>query len=208
MSLYRTVRSLRGVHNLRPRVPTVFSVFERDPFFARMGSMLNPEMPHFQGYNPHVRTYEGPKSYRIDAEVPGFRKEDLSIEFPKKHFIRIKGKRSISQPAMTELEDATGDYTSHKLADTTDTQETVATGPTTAAEPTASGAESKEVNVAEADGIDVETQRSQTVAFTNQWSLPEDVDIDGVKAKLDHGILSVVLPKRVEPEFDRKVDID
>jgi HSP20 family protein len=171
-----------------------------------MGSMLNPEIPHFQGYNPRVRTYEGPKSYRIDAEVPGFRKEDLSIEFPKKHFIRIKGKRSISRPAETEFEDTTGDYISYNSADTADAQETVAAEPTTAADSAVSSAESKEVKVAEAD--EVETQQSRTVEFTNQWSLPEDVDIDGVKAKLDHGILSVFLPKKVEPEFERKVHID
>src|SRR5947207_10076130 len=110
MSLYRPFASLRGAHLRRPRVNNVFSVFERDPFFARMGSLLNTEMAQFQGYTPRVQTFEGPRAYRIEAEVPGFRKEELSIEFPKKHVIRISGKHRVGGPVMAEIENAAGDF--------------------------------------------------------------------------------------------------
>ena len=39
------------------------------------------------------------------------------------------------------------------------------------------------------------TEGGQQVSFSRQYELPEKVDRDGVKAKLDHGVLTVILPK-------------
>jgi HSP20 family molecular chaperone IbpA len=178
--------------------------------------MLNNEIAQFQAYNPRVETFEGPKSYRIDAEVPGFRKEDLSIEFPKKRLIRIVGKRRVGGPVMTEIENATGDYIPSKSADPIETREAVAaettenSEPTTATESDVGETESKEVRSAEAGGQNqvAKVEQNEEISFTSQWSLPEDVDVEGVKAKLDHGILSIFLPKTVEAEFEKKINID
>lgn len=213
MSLYRPFASLRGAHFLRPRANNVLNIFERDPFFARMGSLLNTEMAKFQGYTPRVQIFEGPKAYRIEAEVPGFRKEDLSIEFPKKRLIRIAGKRRIGGPVMAEVENARGDFIPAESADTIEARNEPSAEPTENVKPTADSAdaqtESKAVKVSEAEEMDVvETEQGQEITFSDQWSLPEDVDIDAVKARLDHGILSVILPKKLEPEFDRKITIE
>lgn len=217
MSLYRTFASLRRAQHLRPKVPSVFNVIERDPFFARLGSMLNTEIARLQEYNPRVQMIEGSKSYRIDAEVPGFRKEELSIEFPKKRFIRIAGKRRVGGPVSTGFENAAGDYIQSNSANLVESKEAASTEatenvePTTTTESSVSEAESKEVKASETEGNFqvTEAEESEEVAFTNQWSLPEDVDIDGVKAKLDHGVLSVFLPKKEEAaEAERKVPIE
>jgi HSP20 family molecular chaperone IbpA len=216
MSLYRTFASLRGAHSLRPRVNTMFSLFERDPFFAKMIPMLNNEIVQFQGYTPRVQTFEGPKSYRIDAEVPGFRKEELSIEFPKKGFIRIAGKRRLGGPELAEVENVASEYNSTEYAAPVESQATSSTEAAKNVEPVAtsksavSGTESKEVKPSEVEEEFqvVGTGRDQEITFSDQWSLPEDVDIDAVKAKLDHGILSVFLPKKAEVEVERKVLIE
>ena len=214
MSFYRPFASIRGAHFLRPRVNNVFNVFERDPFFARMGSLLNTEMAKFQGYTPRVQVFEGPKAYRIEAEVPGFRKEELSIEFPKKRLIRIAGKRRIGGPVMTEVEKAEGDFIPPQSVDPVEARNETSAETTENVEPTTADsapaeAESKAVKGSEADEMDVvKTEQSEEVTFSDQWSLPEDVDIDAVKAKLDHGILSVFLPKKVQAEFDKKITIE
>jgi HSP20 family molecular chaperone IbpA len=52
-----------------------------------MGSILNNELAQFQVYSPSVQTYETAKDYRIEGEVPGFGKEDLTIEFPQNHVL-------------------------------------------------------------------------------------------------------------------------
>lgn len=211
MSLYRPFASLRGAHFLRPRVNNVFDVFERDPFFARMGSLLNAEIAKFQSYTPRVQIFEDPKAYRIEAEVPGFRKEELSIEFPKPHLIRIAGKRHASGPVMAEVEKAQGDFIPHQSTDLIEARNKASTETTenvesTTADSEVADSESKAVKASEAEVV--ETEKSEEITFSDQWSLPEDVDIDAVKAKLDHGILEVILPKRAEAEFDRKILIE
>ena len=178
--------------------------------------MLNNEIAQFQAYNPRVETSESPKSYRIDAEVPGFHKDDLSIEFPKKRLIRIVGKRRVGGPVMMEIENATGNFIPSKSTDLAETRERVAAEAAESIEPTASTessageTESKEVRSPEAGDQNqvAEVEQSEEVSFTSQWSLPEDVDVEGVKAKLDHGILSIFLPKKIEAEFEKKINID
>ena len=215
MSLYRPFAFIRGAHFLRrPRVNNVFDVFERDPFFARMGSLLNAEMAKFQGYTPRVQISEDPKAYRIEAEVPGFRKEELSIEFPKNRVIRIAGKRRVGGPVMEEVEKAAGNFISFQSADMIEAREKASTETAENVEPTTASSEvaeseSKAVKASESERMDiVETEQTQEITFSDQWLLPEDVDVDAVKAKLNHGILTVVLPKKEEAEIDRKVTIE
>ena len=211
MSFYRPFASIRGAHFLRPRVNNVFSVFERDPFFARMGSLLNAEMAKFQGYTPRVQIFEDPKAYRIEAEVPGFRKEELSIEFPKKRLIRIAGKRHVGGPVMAKV---AGDFILSQSADPIEARNEASAETAENIEPIATDSaigegESKAIKASEAEDMDVaKMEQSEEITFSDQWSLPEDVDVDAVKAKLDHGILSVFLPKKEQAEFDRKITIE
>jgi HSP20 family molecular chaperone IbpA len=176
--------------------------------------LLNTEMAKFQGYTPRVQIFEGPKAYRIEAEVPGFRKEELSIEFPKKRLIRIAGKRRMGGPVMAELENAEGDFTPSQSVDPIEARNEASAAAIENVEPSTADsapaeAESRAVKASEAEEMDVvKTEQSEEITFSDQWSLPEDVDIDAVKAKLDHGILSVFLPKKMQAEFDRKITIE
>jgi HSP20 family molecular chaperone IbpA len=208
MSLYR---ALRHAHSLRPRaarVPQLWNVFDRDPFFARMGSILNNELAQFQVYSPRVQAYETAKDYRIEAEVPGFRKEDLTIEFPQNRVLRIAGKKR-SGPVMEEVQKAQGGDGRSTFADSIEAE---ATTESEAANVETAPAESEGKAVEARDAADqqvVEGGRSEEVTFTEQWTLPEDIDLDGVQAKLDHGILNVFLPKKgLTPEVERRINIE
>jgi HSP20 family molecular chaperone IbpA len=208
MSLYR---ALRHAHFLRPRVarvPSLWNVFDRDPFFARMGSILNNELTQFQVYSPRVQTYETPKNYRIEAEVPGFRKEDLTIEFPQNRVLRIAGKKR-SGPVMAEVEKAEGRIATFTATDSVEAIEKTKAEPTILEASPANG-ESKTVEARnENDQQVVQREETEEVTFTEQWTLPEDIDIDGVQARLDHGILNITLPKKGPVhEVERKINIE
>ena len=208
MSLYR---ALRHAHSLRPRVPRVpqlWNVFDRDPFFARMGSILNNELAQFQVYSPRVQTYETTKDYRIEAEVPGFRKEDLTIEFPQNRVLRIVGKRR-SGSVMEELQKAQGGDSGSAFADSVEAEATTESE-TAAAETIPAETQGKAIETRDPTGKQVvESGQSEEVTFTEQWTLPEDIDLDGVQAKLDHGILNVFLPKKAPaPEVERRINIE
>ena len=213
MSFTRALAPFRRAHFLRPRSHDPFtSLFERDPFFAGIAPILNNELASFQRYNfPRVDIKEGPKAYRLEAELPGFRKSDLSIDFLDPRTLRIAGKRHVNQSAMSEADDAAGNEAINEFPNTVDAkapESTESVEPTTT-DKAVTEAQSKDVEAfeAEEDYQVVESDRDQEITFSRQWRLPESVDQDAVKASLDHGILSVVLPK-LKAEAARKVVID
>jgi HSP20 family molecular chaperone IbpA len=212
MSFARALAPLRRAHFLRPRSHDPFtSLFERDPFFAGIAPIFNNELASFQRYNfPRVDIKESPKAYRLEAEVPGFRKSDLSIEFTDPRTLRIAGKRQVSQSSALD-DETTGAQTADEVSNTVDakTPESTKSVESNTSDQAITEAESKEVEAVESeeDYQVVETDRDQEVTFSRQWRLPEPVDQDAVKASLDHGILSVVVPK-LKAEASRKVVID
>jgi HSP20 family protein len=158
-----------------------------------------------------VELKEGPKGYRLEAEVPGFRKSDLSIDFPDPRTLRLTGKRHIRNP---EAEDAAGSETLSDSANTVESKSPEAKEATETVDSSASDAEVTESGNKAVEASDraedlqvVESEFDQEVSFTRQLTLPEGVDLKAVKASLDHGILSVVLPK-LKVEVAQKVVIE
>jgi HSP20 family molecular chaperone IbpA len=152
---------------------------------------------------------EGPKAYRLQAEVPGFRKTDLAIDFPDPRTLRLTGKRHIRGPEMetagSELLSENANTVESKVPEARESTETVQSSASDAA---VDESGSKAVERSSETGEDfqvVESELDEEVSFTRQLTLPEGVDINAVKASLDHGILSVVLPKLKVQEAQRVV---
>src|SRR5579871_6710425 len=191
MSFSRALAPFRRANLLRPRRNNPWDIFERDPFFAGIAPLLNNEVTQFQRYNfPRVDIKENAKAYRLEAEVPGFRKEDISIEFLDPRTLRISGKRHSDR--------APAEETASETSEASNTVEAKQAPPesTEGSEATADQGFKEVSSVESEEGYEVmETEREEEVSFTRQWRLPEGVDQDAVKASLDHGILSIVLPK-------------
>jgi HSP20 family protein len=206
MSMYRALAPFRKAHFLRPRGTSSFTdLFERDPFFAGIAPMLNAEFSPLRYNYPRVNIKESPTAYNLEAEIPGFRRENLSIEFLDSRTLRISGKRGgKAAPAVEETE---GEYAaSEKVADPVASEEAVLTESAKNDTEIPESA-SKDVAQAEEEYQVVETERNEEFSFTRQWWLPEVVDQEAVRASLDHGILSVTLPK-LRAEAARKIIID
>jgi HSP20 family protein len=195
MSLSRVFAPLRASRSfLRPSY-NALNVFDRDPFFARLAPLINSEMADLQGYNsPPVRIRESPTAYRLEAEIPGFRKDDVSIEVVDSRTLRISGTRYINKPDPEETQGETVDTS--KNTDTEATKEPLE-------------ADFKDITPVESEDMYSMTGRdkNQEITFSRQWRLPLGVDQDAVKASLDHGILSIVLPK-LKSEAARKITIE
>jgi len=210
--MYRALAPFRKAHFLRTRGPSsVTDLFERDPFFAGIAPMLNTEFSPLRYNYPCVNIKEGPKAYHLEAEIPGFRKENLSIEFLDSRTLRISGKRGGKaapiEAANETVESTEGEYTvSGQVADSVASEEAVPTE-SVKTDSEISESTSKDVVQAEEDYQVVETERDEEFSFTRQWRLPEGVDQEAVKASLDHGILLVTLPK-LRAEAARKIIID
>src|SRR5262245_47503152 len=90
----------RGGRFLRPgyNTATPLSIFERDPFFAGLAPLINSDLTQFQQYKfPRVDIRESQKTYRIEAEVPGLRKDNIAIEFLDPRVLRVSGRRHLGK---------------------------------------------------------------------------------------------------------------
>jgi HSP20 family molecular chaperone IbpA len=194
---------LRTAHSLfRPRmnlIPRLDSFLEHDPLFSRMRSILNDDFAHFRGYpSLRIKYVEGPKAYRIDAEVPGFRKEDLSVEFLNQRTLRISGQRRSNREVIENPEG--NSHTTLKSADGLEAQESASSE--------APEAGTEKVNASESAETPQTAEAEYEIQITEDVSLPDNIDVSAAKAKLDHGILSLVFPKKVEAEPSQKIIIE
>ena len=106
MSFFRRLAPLRRSLRHWVNVPLT-SVFERDPLFTSIAPIVTREfVPLVPNNFPRAELKEGPKAFRLEADVPGFRKEDLSISFLNDHTIRISGTQRLNKPAAPEAETA------------------------------------------------------------------------------------------------------
>jgi HSP20 family molecular chaperone IbpA len=217
MSLFR-IAPIRFAHSLRPRPNAAFrNLFDHDPFFARFAPILNQPFAPFQGYEFPQRFQladlkEAPKAYHLDLEVPGFRKNELSMDVLDSPLrLRISGTRHTSW-GNPEGETAAGTLSPHKHPDAVETVQTesteAATGESTNAAPDTAitEAEGEPTAVQEAKEV-YDGEGEEDVWFNQSWAIPGPIDKSGIKAKLDHGILKVVIPKK-EGAVEHKVTIE
>jgi HSP20 family molecular chaperone IbpA len=200
------VAPLRTAHSLfRPRmnlIPRLDSFLEHDPLFVRMRSILNDDFAHFRGFpSLRIKYSEGPKAYRIDAEVPGFRKEDLSVEFLNQRTLRITGQRRSNDEVVSELENPQcNNQTTSQQAQTLEAQDKASSETPEAG--------TKDVTAREADEEPQAAETDCEIRITEDVSLPDNIDMSAVKAKLDHGILSLTFPKKGGAEPSPKIVIE
>ncbi|RIA98494.1 HSP20-like chaperone [Glomus cerebriforme] len=127
-------------------------------------------------FRPSVDIIENDKNYVIEAEVPGMKKEDLSVEFLDDGTLIMKGKIEQGTTESTEgmqTIDATSGTTTESTGTTTDV--------ITAAD-----------NVSKPTFWTSERMRGH---FQRSFQFPGKIDPENVKASYKDGLLSVVVPK-------------
>lgn len=128
-------RIFKTVSLLRNSLDGFSSEFDR--VYPWTGAWLGSEIG-----SPKTNLYDLGDSFAVWAEVPGLRKEQLTIKI-QGNYLEVSGDRKFSIP--------TG-YTAHRI-------------------------------------------ERKMKSFTRSFTLPADVDVDKVEARLQDGILHMVLPK-------------
>ncbi|PUU82996.1 HSP20-like chaperone [Tuber borchii] len=133
-------------------------------------------------FSPNFDVRETESAYILEGELPGFHdKSKLNIEFTDPQTLFIKGRLEKS------------------LSDVGDEQE-------------------KEKRKQEVEGKSTDTEVKKeskpklwisertSGEFQRSFTFPVNIDQEGVKASLEHGLLSVMVPKRSQP-VGRKIEI-
>ncbi|CAI2177014.1 10049_t:CDS:1 [Funneliformis geosporum] len=171
------------INRFLPELNRAFTLFD-EPFFTNVARRYPSSLPTLSDrftfpnlYRPNVDVSETDKNYVVEAEVPGMKKEDLSVEFLDDNTLVLKGKIERGAPAEEmRTVDATG----------------VAEGSTT--EPNTTG-EVVEAGGAVIDEPKLWTSERMRGHFQRSFQFPSKIDHENSKASYKDGILSIFVPK-------------
>lgn len=149
----------------------------------RTGSGAGHEVAHWQ---PKFDVRETAATYELYGELPGVSKDNVSIEFPEPQSITVSGKTERTY--------------------TTTTTTTPTTTTTTDGDDDGSKAADQDEQSPDAKDKYWLTERS-IGQFSRSFNFPTRIDTEAVSAKLEDGILRVVVPKAKKHET-RKVTVN
>lgn len=150
-----------------------------------------------RAFSPNFDVHETQHEYILEGEVPGLSdKKNVSIEFTDDKTVLIQGK---IERAVRGWVDEAGNV---KAIEQGEQQKQIEQA----------GDEQKEKQKEQQKQPDAEKRSKYWVSersvgeFSRSFSFPGHVDIDNVKASLEHGILKVVVPK-LEKKSGRKIEV-
>lgn len=213
----------------------LFSLF--DESIAQIQRAQRQARPHFKRpFNPKFDVRETNQAYAVQADVPGFAAEDISIEFlDDGHTLQIKGKtvketrseqpRTVQSATPPETPKAVEQASAEK-SETSSVKSHQATVEDDVEEPANASAvaqqsapQPQEQTVAESSKTAEQPAREQDAdttnliserysgSFTRSFKFPSKVDQEAVRASLKDGILSITLPFARKPE-SRRIQIE
>ncbi|KAL8288506.1 hypothetical protein RB597_000563 [Gaeumannomyces tritici] len=155
-------------------------------------------------WTPKFDLQETPSTYVLHGEFPGVEKKDIHIEFADEQTMSIRGRSErVRTHSSEDVEEATGkDAGKEKEKDSGAQQEP----------------NGKEVTHQDKSKQQVGAQREQRPQlkywvtersfgeFARSFTFPSRVDPSGVVAKLDNGVLNLVVPKAAKPQ-GRKITV-
>jgi HSP20 family molecular chaperone IbpA len=153
-----------------------------------------------RAFSPNFDVHETQHEYILEGELPGLSdKKNVSIEFTDDKTILIQGKIERQMRGWT---DDAGNFKTIEGAEQKKLEQSGGEN---------KGGQEKEKGAGHNDK-EKEKRSKYWVSersvgeFSRSFSFPGHVDVDNVKANLDHGILKVVVPK-LEKKSGRKIEV-
>ncbi|KAK4673563.1 hypothetical protein QC763_114000 [Podospora pseudopauciseta] len=169
-------------------------------------------------FTPKFDISESADAYELHGELPGIAREDLSIEFTDPQTIVIKGKVERTRTAGTPpagllenngqaskaiTESGEDQHPSHKVTVEDEKPEDEKATSTTTVAKTGENKEAATHHKNKQPETKFWLQERSIGEFSRTFSFPSRVELDGVKAGLDNGILTVVVPKAKKPQVHK-----
>jgi len=130
--------------------------------------------------NPKVNLSEDEKNYYIHADVPGLNKDQLKMELSEDHrLITISGERK------TVIDHSNGNENENEPENKESN-------------------ENKKENKKESHNKKYSRVECSYGKFSRTLSIPENVDINSIQAKLENGVLEISIPKLECPNQEPK----
>ncbi|KAI5815712.1 HSP20-like chaperone [Pyronema omphalodes] len=177
---------------------------ELDRATSSTGSSTSASSTHRRAFSPTFDVHETEREYVLEGEFPGLSdKKNINIEFTDDKTILISGKIE------REFKGVKDEQGKGNLIESAEEQKKIEGDKTTAGQED-DKSEKSEKNVEKikekSKGPKYWVSERSVGEFSRSFSFPGHVDIDQVKASLEHGILKIVVPK-MEKKTGRKIEI-
>lgn len=178
--------------------------------FDTYNSTVRPEKSALRSFQPKFDVKETPDTYELHGELAGLEQKDVDIEFTDPQTLTIRGHVEREYTSGTPPSGAI--EASKSGGAITEGGETHKQPPKPTVEDEEAASKDKSVATQQQKNAPQESQSKFWVSersvgdFQRSFSFPTRVDQDGVKASLNKGILSIVVPKAKKHE-SRKIQI-
>jgi HSP20 family protein len=188
-------------HNTAPGFSSLFRLL--DDFDRYAQGPMGETAGALHSFNPRFDITEHEKNYLLQGELPGVPPENVVIEFTDPQTMVIRGhakhERTEGDPSMAPKKLEAGKEQGKIESGEAKQSETAMT-------------EQKEGEKKAEKKEDAKPKAKYWLSersygeFSRVFSFPSAVDQDGVQAKLEHGVLSISVPK-MEKKGTRKIEI-
>lgn len=165
-------------------------------------STAGPSTGNRRAFSPNFDIHETDSAFVLEGELPGLEdKSKINIEFTDDNTLLVRGKveKSITRTSPNTESKAAESKAAEKstpTAEDNNIETQVAQRPN----------DSQKAVGKPADGYRYWVSERSVGEFQRSFSFPGTVDIEAVKASLEHGILKIVVPKK-EVIKGRKIEI-
>ena len=162
-----------------------------------------------RSFTPKFDVREHKESYELQGELPGIDQKDVQIEFADPHTLVVKGhvERNYSSEGAQQARgritgEVTDEHATHK-ATVEDADDENDKSQQKHDDSKGNQVSKKSGNAASSGGPKYWVSERSVGEFHRAFTFPGRVDQDGVKAKLNNGILTVTVPKAAEHKAKR-----
>jgi HSP20 family protein len=141
-------------------------------------------------FSPKINLGEDEKNYYIQADLPGLNKDQVKMELSDdNHFLTISGERE------TVIDNSNDEKEDLKEVKNENEKET---------EKTNNEENKKENKTKNRNNKKYSKMECSYGRFERSFSIPENTDVNAIQAKLENGVLEVILPKIAVPKPEPK----
>ncbi|KAL4975776.1 HSP20-like chaperone [Aspergillus desertorum] len=176
----------------------------------------NKKVTNVRTFAPKFDVYEQGDRYYLDGELPGVDQSNIEIEFTDPQTLVIKGRSERNyhkgQQSEPDADDRSETSSVKSLQPTVEDWDemndaTPAVDPTSASTPKGKAVEKTSSTKSQEPAYKFWASERSIGEFHRTFAFPSRVDQDAVRASLNNGILSVVLPKEPAPQL-KKVRVE
>jgi len=194
----------RGVYNSDPSFTPLFRLLDEFDSYSREAYGTTNERPRHRGrrhaanFNPKFDARETDNAFELYGELPGIERDNINIEFTDPQTLVIRGRSERAYASPTGLVGNGDEQQASTIAEKGEEHTTMRK------DSSGNGEEYHDEDKTRPASDNKYWLQERTVGeFARIFSFPSRIDQDGVSARLNNGILSVVVPKAKKHEARR-----